>query len=103
MTEKPCHYKYSCGHEVCMMTDCPDYKPKKRGEPYFGTTPQLEELCDWLQQPAEKEGKKCDRFFIDDGGQCSADSCWDVDRRDYRIGVKCGGDKTKCCLSDRCT
>lgn len=42
--------------------------------------------------------EKCNRFFIDDGGQCSAPSCWDEDKRDYRIGVTCGGDKTKCCL-----
>lgn len=49
---------------------------------------------------AEVSGK-CDRFFIDDGGQCSAPSCWDEDKRDYQIGVKCGGDKIKCCLSDR--
>lgn len=43
-------------------------------------------------------GGKCDRFFMDDGGQCSAPSCWDKDKRDYQIGVKCGSDKTKCCL-----
>ena len=42
--------------------------------------------------------EKCNRFFIDDGGQCSAPSCWDEDKRDYQIGVKCGGDKSKCCL-----
>jgi hypothetical protein len=32
----PCVYKKSCGYEVCMKEDCPDYKPKKRGEPYYG-------------------------------------------------------------------
>jgi hypothetical protein len=52
---------------------------------------------------ADKEWGKCDRFFIDDGGQCSAPSCWDEDKRDYQIGVKCGGDKIKCCLSDQYT
>lgn len=59
-------------------------------------------ILDWLQQPY-KEWGKCDRFFIDDGGQCAAPSCWDTDKRDYRIGVKCGGDKAKCCLSDQYT
>ena len=48
-------------------------------------------------------GDKCDRFFIDDGGQCLAPSCWNENRTDYQICVKCGGDKAKCCLSDRHT
>ena len=47
-------------------------------------------------------GDKCDRFFIDDGGQCLAPSCWNENRTDYQICVKCGGDKAKCCLSDLC-
>jgi regulator of replication initiation timing len=67
--------------------------------PYFST---YEKYLDWLKQPY-KEWGKCDRFFIDDGGQCSAPSCWDTDKRDYRIGVKCGGNKAKCCLSDQYT
>jgi len=31
-----CIYKKSCGYEVCLKEDCPEYKPKKRGESYFG-------------------------------------------------------------------
>lgn len=43
---KPCIYKHSCAIEVCMMEDCPEYKAKKRGEPYFGE--------EKTTQPAEK-------------------------------------------------
>lgn len=46
---------------------------------------------------------KCDRFFIDDGGQCSSPACWHKDRRDYEIFITCGGDKAKCCQSDQST
>jgi hypothetical protein len=35
--------------------------------PYLST---YDKYLEWLQQPAETEGTECDRFFIDDGGQC---------------------------------
>jgi hypothetical protein len=40
--EPPCIYKKSCGNgdaillKLCGEGSCPEYKPKKRGEPYFG-------------------------------------------------------------------
>ena len=49
MEEKPCVYKKSCGYDVCMMDTCPDYRAKKRGEPFFG-----EEKV----EPAERKQRK---------------------------------------------
>jgi hypothetical protein len=40
--DPPCIYKKSCGLDevillgLCGKGSCPDYKPKKRGEPYYG-------------------------------------------------------------------
>jgi NTP pyrophosphatase (non-canonical NTP hydrolase) len=32
----PCKYKKSCGWEVCLDEDCPEFVAKKRGEPFVG-------------------------------------------------------------------
>lgn len=32
----PCVYKHSCGIEICMKDDCPEYVPKKRGQKFYG-------------------------------------------------------------------
>lgn len=34
--EKPCIYKYSCGYDFCMMSDCPEYKEKTSQNSYYG-------------------------------------------------------------------
>jgi hypothetical protein len=39
----PCYYRKSCGYDLCFHEDCPEYKPKKRGEPYYGDEEETEE------------------------------------------------------------
>ena len=39
-TTPPCVFKKSCGYDFCMRENCPDYKPKKRGQPYYGEEEQ---------------------------------------------------------------
>lgn len=34
--EKPCIYKFSCGYDICMKSDCPDYVAKTRNNSYYG-------------------------------------------------------------------
>lgn len=41
-TPPPCVYKKSCGYEICLKEECPEYTAKKRGEPYFGTVKENE-------------------------------------------------------------
>ena len=36
LNHAPCVYKYSCGYEICMKDDCPEYKAKKRGQKFYG-------------------------------------------------------------------
>ena len=50
MDEKPCVYKKSCGYDVCMKDACPDYRAKKRGEPFFG-----EEKAKLAEMKVQKE------------------------------------------------
>ena len=33
--EKPCIYKHTCGFDVCMLSECPDYEPKTKGKKWF--------------------------------------------------------------------
>lgn len=33
--EKPCIYKFSCGYEVCMMEECPEYVAKTKENKYL--------------------------------------------------------------------
>jgi hypothetical protein len=33
--EKPCIYKHTCGWEICMKSDCPEYVPKTKGRKWF--------------------------------------------------------------------
>ena len=37
MIEKPCIYKHSCGWEICMLEDCPEYIAKTKENKYYGT------------------------------------------------------------------
>ena len=39
-TTPPCVFKESCGNEICMRENCPDYKPKKSNQPYYGEEEQ---------------------------------------------------------------
>ena len=45
--EKPCIYKFSCGWEVCMMEECPEYEAKTKKNKYLmseGCNEYLDEL-----------------------------------------------------------
>lgn len=33
--EYPCIYKHTCGFDVCMLSECPDYEPKTKGKKWF--------------------------------------------------------------------
>lgn len=33
--EYPCVYKHTCGHDFCVMSECPDYEPKTKGKKWF--------------------------------------------------------------------
>lgn len=35
LAEKPCIYKHTCGHELCTMSECPEYEPKTKGKKWF--------------------------------------------------------------------
>ena len=42
--EKPCIYKFSCGWEVCMMTECLEYVAKTKENKYL--MPEDEEIIE---------------------------------------------------------
>ena len=33
--EYPCIYKHTCGFDICMLSECPDYEPKTKGKKWF--------------------------------------------------------------------
>lgn len=64
LRETPCVYKKSCGYEVCMMSDCGENKPKKRGEPFYGEEAKPKKTKSQKAKASRNKGKVGEREVV---------------------------------------
>lgn len=53
--ETPCVYKHTCGYEICMLDECPEYIAKKRGMPWYEDDPERYHEMEKMRKQEEGE------------------------------------------------